>query len=214
MQPTEEKTSSKARLNPTAGIILAAGLSARFGRPKQLLKLKNKHLIEWVLDSALMSQLQNVVLVLGHKYREILRILGTRTSHPRLEVVINHRYLEGQSRSLRAGLSKVRHTHSSVMFLLADQPLLASKTIDRMLDKFWKSEKDIGVPVCRGKRGNPTIFNRIMYEQLLAIKGDTGARDIIRSNPSRVLQIEIDDPLCFFDVDSEKDFTHLQDLLA
>ena len=214
MQPAGENSHSKATQKPTAGVILAAGMSARFGRPKQLLKLKNKHLIEWVLDSALTSQLQHVVLVLGHEYQEILRILGTRTNHPRLEVVINHRYLEGQSRSLTTGLSKVRHTHSSVMFLLADQPLLTAKTIDRMLEIFWNSKKDIGVPVCRGKRGNPTIFSRKMYEQLMAIKGDIGARDIIRANPSCVLQIEVDDPKCFFDVDSEKDFTHLQDLLT
>ena len=198
----------------TAGIILAAGVSARFGRPKQLLKLKDKYLIEWVLDAALASRLPNVVLVLGHEHQKILKALGPGANHPRLQIVINHRYLEGQSRSLQAGLIKVRHAFSSVMFLLSDQPMLTSQTINRMLSRFWNSEEDICVPVFKGKRGNPTIFKRTMYDQLLALQGDIGARDIILANPARVLTIEVDEPLCFFDIDSEKDFNYLQDLLT
>ena len=104
----------------TAGIILAGGSSIRFGRPKQLLKLKGKYLLEYVLNAALGSELNHVVLVLGHDYQKILQALDTRTTHERLQVVINHRYLEGQSRSLQAGLLKVRQTFSSVMFLLGD----------------------------------------------------------------------------------------------
>jgi molybdenum cofactor cytidylyltransferase len=136
--------------------------------------------------------------------------MGACTLHERLQVVINHRYLEGQSRSLQAGLLKIRQTFPSVMFLLGDQPLLDSNTIDHMLDRFRYSGKDICVPVCKGKRGNPTIFNRVLYDQLLAIEGDIGARNIIRANPERVLYLEMNDPLCFFDIDSQKDLTNLQ----
>jgi molybdenum cofactor cytidylyltransferase len=100
------------------------------------------------------------------------------------------------------------------MFLLGDQPLLTSKTIDGMLDSFWRSEKDICVPVYKGKRGNPAIFNRKMYDRLLAIRGDIGARDIIRAEYDRILQIEVEDPLCFFDIDSEEDFRRVQNLLV
>jgi len=197
----------------TAGIILAGGSSIRFGRPKQLLKLKGKYLLEYVLNAALGSELNHVVLVLGHDYQKILQALDTRTTHERLQVVINHRYLEGQSRSLQAGLLKIRQAFSSVMFLLGDQPMLDSNTIDHMLARFRHSGKDICVPVFKGKRGNPTIFNRVLYDQLMAIEGDIGARDIIRTNPERVLNIELDDPLCFFDIDSQKDFENLQSLL-
>ncbi len=94
-----------------------------------------------------------------------------------------------------------------------DQPMLDSNTIDHMLDKFRCSGRDICVPVCNGKRRNPTIFNRVLYDQLMAIEGDIGARDIIRANPERVLDIEMDDPLCFFDIDSPKDLKKLQSLL-
>jgi len=198
----------------TAGIILAAGASARFGRPTQLLKLKHKYLLEWVLDAALASRLESVVLVLGHEHHRILQALGSKTNHPRLQVVINHKYLEGQSRSLQAGLLMVRQAFFSVMFLLGDQPMLKSNTIDQMIDRFRHSKKDIGVPVCKGKRGNPTIFSRSRYNELMAIEGDMGARDIIRANPECVLYIEVDDPLCFFDIDYKKDFENLQTLLA
>ena len=197
----------------TAGIILAGGSSTRFGRPKQLLKLKGKYLLEYVLNAALESELNHVVLVLGHDHQNILQALGACTIHERLQVVINHRYFEGQSRSLQAGLLKIRQTFPSVMFLLGDQPLLDSNTIDHMLDRFRYSGKDICVPVCKGKRGNPTIFNRVLYDQLLAIEGDIGARNIIRANPERVLYLEMNDPLCFFDIDSPKDLTNLQLLL-
>jgi len=197
----------------TAGIILAGGSSTRFGRPKQLLILKGKYLLEYVLTAALESELNHVVLVLGHDHQNILQALGACTIHERLQVVINHRYLEGQSRSLQAGLLKIRQTFPTVMFLLGDQPLLDSNTIDHMLDRFRYSGKDICVPVCKGKRGNPTIFNRVLYDQLLAIEGDIGARNIIRANPERVLYIEMNDPLCFFDIDSPKDLTNLQLLL-
>jgi len=199
--------------NQTAGIILAAGMSQRFGRPKQLLKLNNKYLLEWVLDAALASRLDRVVLVLGHEHQKIIQALGPKATHPRLQVVTNPRYQEGQSSSLQAGLLEIQVRSSSVMFLLGDQPLLKTATIDLMLDRFRHSKKDICVPVWRGKRGNPTIFSRAMYCNLMAIEGDIGARQIIRANPERVLSIKMDDPQCFFDIDSPKDYEDVQRLL-
>jgi len=66
----------------TAGIILAAGASVRFGQPKQLIKLKGKYLVERVLDSALKSRLDLVVLVLGHEHQSVLQGLGAKVHHP------------------------------------------------------------------------------------------------------------------------------------
>ena len=197
----------------TAGIILAAGMSVRFGRPKQLLYLGNKYLLEWVLDAALASLLTKVVLVLGYEHQKILLALRSKINLPRVQIEINPRYRQGQSRSLQAGLSAVHNEFHSVMFLLGDQPLLQPATIDYLLENFWKSEKDICVPVYRGKRGNPTIFSRALYGKLKAIEGDIGARDIILESPAKVLSVEVDDQLGFADIDSQEDFARLQNLL-
>ena len=197
----------------TAGIILAAGASVRFGQLKQLTRLRGKYLVEWVLDAALKSRLDIVVLVLGHEYQSILQALGAKARHPQLEVVINHRYREGQSSSLKAGLNSVRQEYSSVMYLLGDQPMINSNTINHLLDQFRQSEKDLCVPVCKKKGGNPTVFKRPIYKELMMIDGDIGARDIIAKNAQRVLYAKIKDPLCFFDIDSPEDLKKLQDLI-
>ena len=202
-----------ANINQTAGVILAAGMSQRFGPPKQLVKLKNKYLLEWVLDAALASRLDRVVLVVGHEQQKIIPALGPKANHPRLQIVTNPRYRAVQSSSLQAGLLKIQAQSSSVMFLLGDQPMLKTATIDQMLDRFRHSEKDICVPVWKGKRGNPTIFSRAMYYNLMAIEGDIGARQIIRANPERILTVEMNDPLCFLDIDSPQDYEDFQRLL-
>ena len=74
----------------------------------------------------------------------------------------------------------------------------------------WGAEKDICVPVYRGKRKTPAIFRRRLYTQLMGIKGDKGARQLIDDNPDRVLAVEIKDPICFFDVDTRQDFERLK----
>ena len=194
----------------TAGIILAAGSSVRFGHPKQLIKLRDKYLVEWVAEAALNSQLQTVVLVLGHAHQKIISALGSIGQHPKLEVVVNPRYREGQSTSLTIGLSRVRQDFAAVMYLLADQPMLNSDTIDYLLDQFHDSERDICVPVFEGQKGNPAIFSRSVYDEIMMIEGDIGAREIIEKNAERVLYVAIKDPLCFFDVDSPEDLKNLQ----
>jgi molybdenum cofactor cytidylyltransferase len=198
---------------PTAGIILAAGISKRFGKPKQLVKFKGKYLIEWVLDAALNSCLDKIILVLGHAHQRILDAVGEKAHTPFLQVVINPNFRKGQGSSLQVGFSKTRQTFPSVMFLLGDQPMVTSETIDRLLEAFWQSSKDICVPVYKGKRGTPTLFGRRMYDRFESIQGDMGARKIIQAHPDRILEVELNDPLCFFDIDTEKDIETLARLI-
>jgi len=98
------------------------------------------------------------------------------------------------------------------MFLLADQPLVDAETINCLLDKFWSADKDIGVPTYRGKRGTPSIFRKNFYPQIMKITGDTGARQIIREHPDRVLEIEIKDPRLFLDIDTAEDLKRIKKL--
>ena len=197
---------------PTAGIILAAGAATRFGHPKQLLRLKDKYLIERVLDAALNSRLGRVVLVLGFAHQKIQKALGKKLRHAKLQIEVNPHYQKGQGHSLQVGLSSVINTFPAVMFLLADQPLVDAATINCLLDKFWSADKDIGVPTFHGKRGNPSIFSQKFYQHIMKIKGDIGARQIINAHPERVLEIEIKNPLLFSDVDTPEDFEKINKL--
>lgn len=199
---------------PTAGIILAAGISSRLGRPKQLLKLAGKYLLEWVIEAAVQSELDALILVLGHEHQKIREALEHKIRQADLKVALCHQYRQGMSYSLETGLLMVRHHYPSVMFLLGDQPLVKAGNINQMLTQFRRSDKEICVPVCQGQRGNPTIFYRSFYDRLLEITGDVGARNIIQANQQKVLRVELEDPLCFFDVDTEKDFMDLEAALS
>jgi molybdenum cofactor cytidylyltransferase len=198
---------------PTAGIILAAGMSSRFGSPKQLLEIKGQTLIERIVAASLASRLDRVVLVLGHAYEETIQALSHRLNDPRLVALENPGYLKGMSRSLYLGLKSVQAHYPSVMFLLADQPMVGSELIDLLLENFWASDKDICVPFFEGRKGNPTLFSSRFYKQILNITGDKGARDIIHDNPDSICQVTVADPLLFFDIDTPADLDNLHDFL-
>jgi molybdenum cofactor cytidylyltransferase len=180
---------------PTAGILLAAGESTRFGEPKQLLTLSGRFLIEWALAAALGSNLDHVVLVLGCEHERIRRCLGSSTAHPKCEILVNPDYSSGQSTSLQAGLLRIRHDFPSTMF------------------RYAVSEKPICVPTHRGTRGNPTLFASRFYPEILKLAGDKGARDIIAAHPDQVLAVKIPDPRVFLDIDRREDIEKIAALL-
>jgi len=201
------------RNRPTAGIILAAGMSTRLGQPKHLVAVGGKTLLARVVVAALESELSEVILVLGYEAGRVLAALGPLGHHERLHTVVNEKYEAGMSASLKAGLLPVKERYPAAMFLLGDQPLIDAAAINLLLHRFWETGKDICVPVQGEKRGNPVCFNRRFYEQLLCIQGDMGAREIIRRYPEDVLWVEIDRPSFFLDLDRAEDLERLLALL-
>ena len=197
----------------TAGIILAAGASTRFGRPKQLLRLKDRYLIEWVLDAALNTRLKRIILVLGCAHRKIQQTLGKKLVHPKLQLEINPHYEDGQSGTLKLGLSCVRDTYPAAMFLLADQPLVDAVTLNFLLDQFWSTNKNICVPMSSSIIRNPCIFSSHFYPQIMQIGGDIGARRIIQVNPDQVHEVQIQNPHFFLDVDTPADLEKIKKLV-
>jgi molybdenum cofactor cytidylyltransferase len=199
---------------PTAGIILAAGMSRRFGKLKQLLKIGDSTILSMVIDAALRSDLDRVVLVLGHEADQISSALGDMLFNPRLAVVVNPLFQEGMSTSLKRGIKEVRDRFPSIMILLGDQPLLSRDVINHMLERYRSSDKDICVPSFRGKRGLPVCIAERFYDDILKVTGDMGAREIIRNNPADVLEEELEDPACFMDIDEEADLERIKILLG
>ena len=198
--------------NSTAGIILAAGASTRFGRPKQLVRLNDRCLIEWVLDAALKSKLNRIILVLGYAHQQVLQAIDPKLQDSKLSVEINPHHEKGQSFSLQLGLSRIIDTFPAVMFLLADQPLVDTATLNFLLKHFWSADKDICVPTYAGQKGNPCIFRKKIFPKIMQITGDRGARHIIRSNPERVLEIDIKNHHFFLDVDTPEDLEKIKKL--
>jgi len=198
---------------PTAGIILAAGMSERFqDGPKQLLRLKRGYMIEYVIRASLDSKLNKIFLVLGYHHKKILKALAENSKYfknARLEIVINRQYRQGMSSSVRAGLTSTGNKFGSVMFLLGDQPMVDSILIDLMLKQFYKSDKNICVPVYKEERGNPTIFSRKHFNLLQRVKGDLGGRDIILANPNDILKIDTDSPACVYNINTMDDLEEL-----
>ena len=199
--------------HPMAGIVLAAGMSARMGKPKQLMNLSGKPLLARVVEAALASELEKVALVLGHEAEKMLAALGSLARDQRLTTVVNKRYREGMAASLQAGLLQVKDRFPAVMFLLGDQPMVDADTVNLLLRRFRASDRDICVPVYAGVRGNPVCFSNLFYDRIIAIRGDTGAREIINDHPDNVLYVEIDNPLCFMDIDSPEDAKQINNLL-
>lgn len=202
------------RKKSTAGVVLAAGTSSRFGEPKQLLKLGGKSVLEWTLNACTGSKLERIYLILGYQHQQMLKALSEKIQHPRLNVIVNRKYFKGQSTSLRAGIIEIRDSFPSVMFILGDQPFVDSLTLNHLLDCFWASEKNICVPFLKKQRGNPVIFSAIYYNKICRIRGDVGARSIIENHPDQVLRVPVKRSSFFHDIDTMNDFERAQLLIT
>jgi molybdenum cofactor cytidylyltransferase len=189
-----------------SGVVLAAGTSSRLGRPKQLLELEGRPLLQHVVDAAVASGLDEVVVVLGH---ESERIASALTLPPGTWVVINRDYEAGQSTSLRAGLDSVDPRAGAAAVLLGDQPGLTSAAIRKVLDAWRESDAPIVRALWQGTPGHPVILARSEWEFVGKLEGDRGARDLIAGS-GRAEVIEMDEPPVA-DVDTWEQYEKLRE---
>jgi molybdenum cofactor cytidylyltransferase len=184
-----------------AGIILAAGESIRFGKPKQLIQINGEYLINRIIRIAINSQLDPVIVVLGANYSEIKKQICFPNQ---LLIIHNDTWKFGQSSSLKKGLNQVNQDNSGAMVLLGDQPMITSKLIDELISLYENSKTDVVMVQTNGIRTPPIIFSINCYDSIRMLEGDKGARDII--NKFKVIFYENQEELLITDIDTEQEF--------
>jgi molybdenum cofactor cytidylyltransferase len=185
-----------------AAIVLAAGASTRMGRQKLLLPMADgRPLVRAAVERVLAAGLDETVVVLGADAEAVSVALGGLT----VRTVANPRYVEGQSTSLRAGLDALRPGTEAVVVALGDQPLPEPEIIRRLVAAFRSTGHPIAVPVYRDGRGNPVLFAAALFDELRAVTGDQGGREVIVRDPSRVTEVRVDTPMPA-DIDTPRDY--------
>ena len=185
-------------------ILLAAGQSKRMQSENKLLKkYKKKHLINHILKSLIRSKVNKIIVVLNHENRKIKKIaLKSKT----ITFVINSQYLKGISTSIKCGLKKISKKNIGFLIVHADMPLVSKTILNTLCSALKSKNKEIFVPVYKKKVGNPLAFKYSMIKSLKKIKGDRGAKKLIRSNKQKVQLVKMKSKSILIDFDQLKDF--------
>ncbi len=191
---------------PHVGIIvLAAGSSSRLGRPKQLLRVSGRPLLERTLDIVGPTDLYPRVLVLGAVADEIEAEVDTDT----FSVVRNPDYETGQASSLRVGLAALPDDIDGAIVLLGDQPLVQPWLLDALVEKFEPDTHVAVRPRYSDGPGNPVLLSRSIFPELMHLEGDVGARDVLRRHRDAILDIDWSRYRAPRDVDTEENYAEL-----
>ena len=195
-------------MSPTrvAALVLAAGASSRMGRPKQLLDWNGRPLVRAAAEVALAARLNPLLVVVGGAQAEMADALAGLP----LRIIANPDYAAGQSTSLRAGIAALDHDTDAVVVLLADQPFVTAAIVEQIVSEWNASRAAIVAPTYAGQRGNPVLFARAVFPELLAIQGDQGARAVLAADRARVHLVAFDDPRPLADIDTPEDYARLR----
>jgi molybdenum cofactor cytidylyltransferase len=187
-----------------AAVVLAAGSSSRLGQPKQLVPIAGRPALAYTLDALRASRVDRIVLVLGHSADAIVAALDLTG----ISVVRNEAYAEGQSTSVRAGVKALGDDVAAALMVVGDQPLLSPTVIDAIVRAHEQTGGPFIVPVYEGEWGNPVLLARATWPLLDNLKGDTGARPILRKHMDMVLEVPVPGSL-LDDIDTPEDYARI-----
>lgn len=179
------------REGPVVGVLLAAGVSDRFGEPNKLLfDVDGEPMVRRAARGLVESQLDRVVAVVGHEADAVRAALDGLP----LETVENPDYAAGQATSVRVGTRAARETGAvAVCYALGDMPWVRPRTVDALVRAFRAGAGDPLAAGFDGERGNPTLFGSRHFDALEDVSGDVGGRDILLSGGDAAV-VETGDP--------------------
>jgi molybdenum cofactor cytidylyltransferase len=208
-QPREGDRNGGERHAPRiAALILAAGRSTRYGGSNKLLEpLHGTPIVRRVAMAALASRARPVIVVTGHEQERVASALDGLD----VQRVHNPDYAVGLSASLKRGLGALPADSEGAIICLADMPQIAAEHIDRLIAAFAPKEgRSIAVPVYHGKRGNPVLFGRQHFAEMLEAEGDIGAKHLIGLHAEEVAEVDLGSDAIFADVDTPEALARLK----
>jgi molybdenum cofactor cytidylyltransferase len=196
-QPREEPVATGKRI---AAVVLAAGRSTRMGGANKLLAvIGGKPLVRIAAEQALASRADPVIVVTGHERERVEAALAGLD----LRMMHNANYADGLGSSLKAGVAAVPPEADGVIVCLGDMPQVTADLIDRLIGAYDAEKGALVIaPTRNGQRGNPVLWSRRFFPDLMAITGDIGARNLLAGYGEAVVEVPVTEAGAFVDIDT------------
>jgi molybdenum cofactor cytidylyltransferase len=185
-------------------VVLAAGEASRFGSPKQLVRINGRPLLHAVISRGVEVGGHSVIAVLGAYAAELAPLLR----HTPATVVVNRQWSEGMGSSIRAGIGALPGTAEAVLILLADQPSVTGEDLRRLVGTWRRQPSQIVAAQYGTTTGAPAIFPRWCFPELGALRGDQGARILLRRHAERVVRVPM--ASAAVDIDTPEDLLQVE----
>ena len=176
-------------------VLLAAGKSERFGTNKLLAGFRGRPMVCCALEAAISLKAARTAVVSG--CGEVSRL----AEEPGCEVIVNDAPQLGQSHSIRLGVRAMQDM-DAVLLMVCDQPSLTAASLERLVQRFACSGKSIACLRDGTHMGNPALFSRRYFGELLALQGDRGAKGVLRAHEDDLLVVDTVGPDELADADT------------
>jgi CTP:molybdopterin cytidylyltransferase MocA len=185
-------------------IVLAAGEAKRFGSPKQLVRINGRPLLHGVIGRGVAVAGHSVIVVLGAYATELAPLLR----HTPATVIVNRQWSEGMGSSIRTGIAALPGTAEAVLILLADQPLVTAEDLRRLVGVWRRQPSQIVAAQYGTTNGAPAIFPSWTFAELGALRGDQGARVLLRRHGERLVRVPM--ASAAIDIDTPEDLLQVE----
>lgn len=189
-------------MNRTGIIILAAGDSSRLGRRKQVLVYQGKTLLQHVADESVNAHLDPIIIVTGAYSEDLSQSL----SYSEIQFVNNSQWQQGIASSIVAGMNKIIESGEvrNVIIAVCDQPFISALIFQQLIDERIQTGKGIVACAYADTIGTPVLFSQNYFEPLSQVKGDEGAKKLLRLYRDDVAVIQF--PKGEIDIDTVQDY--------
>jgi molybdenum cofactor cytidylyltransferase len=192
-------------------VVLAAGGSSRFGEPKQLIPFRGKSLVRRVTDAACDAGCSPVVVVIGSNDKKLRRELDRAC----IVIVQNKQWQRGIGSSIRCGIQELINSSPDIqagVLLVCDQPAVNARVIEQLVALRETTEKSIVASSYADTLGVPALFARSIFEELLSLDDQAGAKSIVLRSSDRVASFPF--PEGQIDIDTREDWNRASALLG
>lgn len=194
-----------------SSLLLCAGTSSRFGDANKLLaNWQGAPMIHQAIKSVVASKVVNTTLVTGHQHAQVKQATEELSGTQNFQYLHNDAYTTGMASSLKKGISALIES-DAIVVCLADMPLVTNEVIDTLIETFIRyPDKALYIPTYHGRRGNPVLIARSLFDSVLTLEGDKGARVLAKRFPATVMEVPTECAGILQDFDTEADFYNKQ----